>query len=108
MPEQLPRKNYYSIGEVAKAFGVNPSHIRFWEKSFDELKPKKNSKGDRRFTPSDVETLKLIFFLTREKGYTLDGAKKYLQHHKKRPSVHLIIERLQQVRADLIKLKESL
>ena len=56
----LPEKRYYSIGEVAKAFGVNTSLIRFWEKEFDALKPKKNAKGNRKFTPEDIKNLKFI------------------------------------------------
>ena len=75
----LPTKRYYSIGEIAKAFDVNASLIRFWDKEFEALKPKKNAKGNRRFTPEDVQNLKLIFNLVKERGYTLEGAKTYLE-----------------------------
>ena len=58
MQIELPEKRYYSIGEIAKAFSVNASLIRFWEKEFDILKPKKNAKGNRMFTPEDLKNLK--------------------------------------------------
>jgi DNA-binding transcriptional MerR regulator len=76
MKIDLPEKRYYGIGEVAKAFSVNNSLIRFWEKEFDILKPKKNNKGDRKFTPVDIKNLELIYHLVKERGFTLDGAKK--------------------------------
>ena len=75
----LPEKLYYNIGEVAKAFKVNPSLIRFWDKEFDILKPKKNAKGNRKFRQEDIENLKLIYHLVKEKGYTLEGAKSHLK-----------------------------
>ncbi|MFT4643421.1 MAG: DNA-binding transcriptional MerR regulator, partial [Candidatus Azotimanducaceae bacterium] len=77
----LPEKRYYKIGEVAKAFGVNTSLIRFWENEFDILKPKKNNKGNRLFTSIDLKNLKLIYNLVKEKGYTLDGAKKKMKQN---------------------------
>ena len=80
----LPEKRYYGIGEVAKAFDVNTSLIRFWEKEFDILKPKKNAKGNRKFTPEDVKNLKLIFHLVKERGFTLEGAKIHLKEDKKK------------------------
>ncbi len=70
---------YYPIGEVAKMFRVSVSHIRFWEKEFAILKPKKNKKGNRLFTKQDVENLKKIYHLVKEKGYTLEGAKRALR-----------------------------
>ncbi len=72
-------KLYYSIGEVAELFSVNTSLIRFWEKEFDVLKPKKNKKGNRLFTKDDVENLHRIYRLVKKEGYTLDGAKKMLK-----------------------------
>lgn len=76
-------KLYYSIGEVAEMFDVNTSLIRFWEKEFDVLKPKKNNKGNRLFTPEDLTNLKVIYNLVKEQGLTLDGAKKYLKENRK-------------------------
>ena len=76
--EQENEKLYYPIGEVATLFGVNTSLIRFWEKEFEVLKPKKNKKGNRLFTREDMANLRLIFHLVKERGYTLEGAKKVL------------------------------
>ena len=73
-------KRYYSMGEVAGRFGVNPSQIRFYETEFDMLQPKKNKKGNRLFTSDDIKNLRLIFHLVKEKGYTLEGAKKINLH----------------------------
>jgi DNA-binding transcriptional MerR regulator len=74
-------KLYYTMGEVAAMFDVNTSLIRFYEKEFDVLKPKKNKKGNRLFTPEDLENLKIIFHLIRDKGYTLNGAKDHLKNN---------------------------
>lgn len=105
----LPEKRYYKIGEVAKAFGLNTSHIRFWEKEFDILKPKKNKKGNRLFTQEDLKNLKLIYHLVKEKGFTLDGAKaKMKEHPKKTESNHEVITRLETIKAELIKIKNQL
>ena len=108
MNVQLPEKLYYSIGEVAQAFNVNTSLIRFWEKEFDSISPKKNKKGDRFFTPKDIENFKIIFHLVKEKGYTLEGAKVVLQSQKNLSKKVEIVARLELVKAELIKLKELL
>lgn len=76
-------KLYYSIGEVAEMFNVNNSLIRFWEKEFDIIKPKKNKQGNRLFTPEDLDNFKVIYNLVKEQGLTLDGAKKYLKENRK-------------------------
>ncbi|OBX22694.1 MULTISPECIES: MerR family transcriptional regulator [Bizionia] len=105
----LPEKRYYGIGEVAKAFGVNTSLIRFWEKEFDVLQPKKNAKGNRKFTPDDIQNLKLIFHLVKERGFTLDGAKIHLKEEKQQTLNNFeIITKLEGVKAQLIKIKEQL
>ncbi|CAM1363349.1 DNA-binding transcriptional regulator, MerR family [Tenacibaculum sediminilitoris] len=105
----LPDKRYYKIGEVAKAFGVNSSLIRFWDKEFEIINPKKNAKGDRLFTQEDVKNFKIIYNLVKERGFTLDGAKQKL---KKNPEGVLnnqeIISRLETVKAELIKIKNQL
>ena len=75
-------KVYYSIGEVASMFDVNNSLIRFWEKEFDIIKPKKNKKGNRLFTKQDVENYHIIFHLVKERGYTLQGAKDKLKGNR--------------------------
>jgi len=76
-------KLYYSISEVADMFDVNASLIRYWEKEFDVLKPKKNAKGNRLFTQKDIDNLKLIYHLVKERGFTLDGAKNRLKEDRK-------------------------
>ena len=105
----LPEKRYYAIGEVAKAFGVNTSLVRFWEKEFAILKPKKNTKGNRKFTPEDIKNLKLIYHLVKERGFTLEGAKIHLKEAKKQVLSNFeIISKLEGVKNELIKLKEHL
>ncbi|MBL4747215.1 MAG: MerR family transcriptional regulator [Flavobacteriaceae bacterium] len=106
---KLPEKRYYKIGEVAKAFNVNTSLIRFWEKEFDVLKPKKNAKGNRLFTQEDVKNLELIYNLVKERGFTLDGAKNKLkkQPHKTAHN-HEIVLRLEGIKAALITIKNQL
>lgn len=104
----LPDKLYYSIGEVAKAFDVNASLIRYWEQEFPILKPKKNKKGNRYFTPEDLKNLKIIYHLVKEKGYTLDGARIALTTNSKISETVSMIDRLEFVKAELLKLKESL
>lgn len=105
----LPEKRYYKIGEVAKAFNVNTSLIRFWEKEFEVLKPKKNAKGDRKFTPEDVKNLQRIFYLVKDKGYTLEGAKAHLKEGKKKALDSFeIIRKLESVKNELIKIKNQL
>lgn len=109
MEINLPKKIYYSIGEVAKAFDVNTSLIRYWENEFDVLKPKKNAKGDRKFTPEDIKNLELIYYLVKTRGFTLDGAKLQLKEHKKKTlSQFEIIRKLETVKSELIKIKEQL
>ncbi|WP_298554080.1 MerR family transcriptional regulator [uncultured Algibacter sp.] len=106
---ELPEKRYYGIGEVAKAFGVNTSLIRFWEKEFDVLKPKKNAKGNRKFTPEDVKNLKFIYHLVKERGFTLEGAKTHLKEEKKQALNNFeIINKLEDVKNQLIKIKQHL
>jgi len=105
----LPEKRYYKIGEVAKAFSVNTSLIRFWEKEFDIIKPKKNAKGNRLFTPNDISNFKLIYSLVKERGFTLDGAKYKLKKNPKEIfNNHEIITRLEAVKAELQKIKNQL
>ena len=105
----LPEKRYYGIGEVAKAFKVNASLIRFWEKEFDILKPKKNAKGNRKFTPEDIKNLKFIYHLVKERGFTLEGAKTHLKEERKQSLEKFeIIEKLESIKAQLIKIKTQL
>ena len=106
---QLPEKLYYSIGEVAEAFGVNTSLIRFWEKEFDALKPKKNAKGNRKFTPEDIKNLELIYHLVKERGFTLEGAKTHLKENKQQTLNKFdLIRKLEGIKAQLQELKDQL
>ncbi|WP_375242423.1 MerR family transcriptional regulator [Lacinutrix sp.] len=106
---ELPEKRYYAIGEVAKAFAVNTSLIRFWEKEFDVIKPKKNAKGNRKFTPEDIKKLQFIYHLVKERGFTLEGAKTHIKEEKQKSLANFeIISKLEGVKAQLIKLKNEL
>ena len=77
--EKEIEKMYFTISEVAKQFNVAASLIRFWETEFDVLKPKKTTKGNRLYSKKDIENFRLVYHLVKEKGYTLDGAKKKLK-----------------------------
>jgi len=106
---ELPEKRYYGIGEVAKAFNVNTSLIRFWEKEFDVIKPKKNAKGNRKFTPEDIKNLQFIYHLVKERGFTLEGAKTHLKEGKKQTlSKYEIISKLEGIKTQLIKIKSEM
>ncbi|HXJ98243.1 MAG TPA: MerR family transcriptional regulator [Gelidibacter sp.] len=105
----LPEKRYYGIGEVAKAFKVNTSLIRFWETEFDILKPKKNAKGNRKFSQEDIKNLKFIYHLVKERGFTLEGAKTHLKENKQQAlSQFEIIDKLEDIKAQLLKIKSQL
>ncbi len=107
--EKEIEKLYYAIGEVAEMMQVNASLLRYWEKEFDVLKPKKNAKGDRLFTKSDIEKIKLIHHLVKEKGYTLEGAKLRLKTNPENEEKKLkLIEKLKKVKGFLLELKEEL
>ena len=107
--EKEIEKLYYSIGEVAEMLDVNASLLRYWEKEFDILRPKKNAKGDRFFTKEDIETIKLIHHLVKDKGYTLDGAKTQLRHsYENEQRKHRLIEKLKKLRGFLVELKTEL
>ena len=103
------KKLFYQIGEVAKELDVNVSLIRFWEKEFDIIKPKKNKTGNRLFTQKDFDNLKTIYFLVKERGYTLDGAKRKIKENKEEKNDNLsIIRHLKEIRKFLVELKEQL
>ncbi len=103
------KKLFYSMGEVAEMFDVKPSLIRFWEGEFDVIKPKRNKKGNRMFTPADVENLKLIYHLVKERGLTLDGARKALKQNRNDLARDVqLFERLHSIRAMLVDVREQL
>lgn len=102
-------KLYYSIGEVAEMFGVNTSLIRFWEKEFDVIKPKKNKKGNRLFTKQDIDNFHLIYHLVKERGMTLSGAKKKLKENKDDTLNNFeVIKALNEIKKMLLDIKENL
>lgn len=102
-------KMYYTMGEVTEMFNVNASQIRFYEKEFDILQPKKNKKGNRLFTPEDIENLKIIFNLVDEKGFTLKGAKDYLKNNKSGVKENQkIIDSLEKLKGFLVNLASEL
>jgi DNA-binding transcriptional MerR regulator len=104
-----PDKRYYSIGEVAKAFDVNASLIRFWDSEFDILKPKKNAKGNRMFTPEDVKNLQLIYHLVKERGFTLEGARTHLKERQKKTLDKFdIITKLEGIKSELTAIKNNI
>ena len=105
----MAKKLFYSMGEVSEMFDVNASLIRFWETKFDILRPQKNKKGNRLFSPADVENLKLIYHLVKERGMTLDGAARCLKQNKGTISRDAeLLERLQRVRALLEEVRAEL
>ena len=107
--EKKIKKIYYSIGEVAAMFDVNKSLIRFWEKEFIIIKPKKNKKGNRYFTENDINNFKIIFHLVKERGYTLDGAKKKLRENKEDTIKNVeIVNQLKNIRTQLVAIREVL
>ncbi|MES2836508.1 MAG: MerR family transcriptional regulator [Bacteroidota bacterium] len=102
-------KIYFSIGEVAKMFDVNSSLIRFWEKEFDIIQPKKNKKGNRLFTQLDIENFKVIYHLVKEKGFTLQGAKSKLKEGKSETIDNMdLIKKLENIKASLLELQKNL
>jgi len=102
-------KLYYSISEVAEMFGVSNSLIRFWETEFSILKPNKNSRGDRRFTKKDIENLKIIYYLVKEKGFTLEGAKREIKLNKEKlTEKQRVVRRLRELKDFLQELKAEL
>ena len=107
--EKQIEKLFYPIGEVAQMFQVSVSSIRYWEKEFDILKPKKNKKGNRMFTKKDVDNLKIIYHLTKERGFTLEGAKKKLRENKTDTIDNVeIINHLKSIRQFLVEFREEL
>ena len=107
----MSEKLYYSMGEVAEMFDVNQSLLRHWESQFPILRPKRNKKGNRLFTPQDVEHLKQIYHLVKECGMTLEGAKRAMRGQRSGKGVSRdveLMERLQRIRALLVEVREEL
>jgi len=102
-------KLFYSISEVAKMFGINQSNLRFWEKEFKQLNPKRNDKGTRFYTPDDIQTIKQIIYLTTDQKLTLDGARRKLSQKKDSIAKQQeVVERLKVIRKELIGISDAL
>jgi len=107
--EKKVEKLYYSIGEVAELFNVKPSLIRYWEKEFDIIKPRKNKKGNRFFTVEDIENFHMIYYMVKELGLTLKGAKKKLKENKEGTTQNFeAVKYLKKIRSMLIEIREDL
>jgi len=102
-------KLFYSISEVADMFGVNQSNLRFWEREFKQLTPKRNAKGSRFYSNDDIQTIKQIIYFVSEQKMTLEGAKRKLAQKKDVVAKQQeVVERLKVVRAELIGISNSL
>lgn len=107
--EKEIEKIYYSIGEVAEMFNVAPSLIRFWESEFELIQPKKNRKGNRQFTKEDIDSVRTIYHLVKEKGFTLQGAKEMLKNDTQSIKDKMgLLESLKKVRSFLVEVREKL
>ena len=107
--EKEIEKQYYSIGEVAAMFEVAPSLIRFWETEFEVLKPKKSKKGNRLFTPKDIENLRIVYHLVKERGFTIQGAREVLKNQSIQTKDKVeILQSLEKVRDFLVGIKNQL
>jgi len=109
---RIPKENlkrYYTIGEVAKMFGVSKSLLRFWESEFDLLRPHKNSKGDRRFTPQNLEQLEVIYHLVKERGFTISGAREEIERQRRyQKEKEEILLRLRELKGKLAQWRDRL
>jgi len=107
--EKKTEKLYYTIGEVAEMFNVNASLIRYWEKEFPMIKPKKNKKGNRFYKQEDIDNFHLIYHLVKERGMTLKGAKLKLKESKNEVEGNFeVIKRLKDIKAQLLEIKDKL
>lgn len=107
--EKKVEKLYYSIGEVASMFNVNASLIRYWEKEFDVLQPKKNKKGNRLFTSKDIDNIYIIYHLVKERGMTLKGVKKKLKENREDTINNVeVVKSLQNIKNLLLQIREGL
>jgi len=107
--EKKVEKLYYSISEVALMFNVNASLIRYWEKEFDVLQPKKNKKGNRLFTSKDIDNIYIIYYLVKERGMTLKGVKKKLKENREDTINNVeVVKSLQNIKNLLLQIREGL
>lgn len=109
MKINLPEKRYYSIGEVAKALEVNTSLLRYWEKEFKQIQPKKKSSGIRKFTPGDIENIQIIYHLLKEKGMTIEGAKNHMATSRDSEQAKMrLLNDLEKIKKELTALRDNL
>ena len=102
-------KIFFSISEVARLFGLNESTLRFWEKEFDSIQPKKTTKGFRQYTKADIENIRMVYHLVKEKGMTLVGAKKVIHDNKRKLSTKLeLLDRLTAIKEELLAIKAEI
>ncbi|MFN5135443.1 MAG: MerR family transcriptional regulator [Chitinophagaceae bacterium] len=107
--EELNKKLYYSIGEVGTMFNLNPSSLRYWESEFKNITPRKNKKGDRFYTVAEIKKLQLIYFLLRQRKYTIEGAKDYIKKYKDDSLLRYdLIKSLQEIKSFLLNIKADL
>lgn len=107
--DKEPDRRYFSIKEVCKQLDLNLSTLRFWEKQFPNLTPRKYGKGDRLYTHEDISFIRLIHYLLKEKGYTIEGAKKVIQSKESKEADQLkIIQRLEKVHQFLKEMRKQL
>lgn len=107
MTDQIEKK-YYTIGEVSKMLNESPSLIRFWEKEIPQLAPLKTEGGTRKYSYKEVDMLKLVHYLVKQKGYTLAGASQYLKTNKATTTEAALVSKLENVKAFLVELKKAL
>ena len=107
--EQKIEKLFYTIGEVAEMFEVNTSLIRYWEKEFDIIKPQRNKKGNRLFTKKDVENFYIIYHLVKERGLTIEGAKRKM-HDNREDTINNfeVVKSLESIKEMLLEVKEMI
>jgi DNA-binding transcriptional MerR regulator len=106
---QIIEKYFYTIGEVADMFNVNPSLIRYWEKEFSNINPQKNKKGNRLFTKESIAEIELVYYLVKERGMTLKGARQKIKENRSDTlQEHQMIKRLQNIKNLLLEIKEEL
>lgn len=109
LKEKKDLKLYYSISEVAEEIGVSETLLRFWEKEFPELKPKRAGRGIRQYTKEDIAQLKLIYHLVKERGMTLTGARKRLKDNREGAERNFeLVDRLQAIRKQLVGMRDAL
>lgn len=107
--EKEPERLYFPIKEVADFLDLNVSTIRYWETEFKEIRPRKNGKGDRLFTREQIATVRFIHYLLKEKGYTIDGARRVLTNqNNKNHTIYKQLERLEEIKFFLTELKKNL